>query len=136
MSYTWTEDIATGVAEIDDQHKELFARFNALLEACRLQKGKEEIGRFLAFLEEYVIEHFAAEEKKMKESSYLSRTAHKAEHLEFMVRMSAIKKEAREFGSGINVIMMAIRASGDWLVNHIRKTDKAMAAHLRSNGAR
>jgi hemerythrin len=132
MGYEWTEDLATSIVEIDDQHKELFARFNALLDACRLQKGKEEIAEYLQFLETYVVKHFSAEEKKMKERGYPGLSAHQAEHREFMGQMDAIKKESRQYGTGINVVLMAIRTSGDWLVNHIRKTDKTMAAHLRA----
>jgi hemerythrin len=134
MIFMWTEDLETGVAMIDDQHRELFLRLNALLEACRLQKGREEIELFLAFLDEYVIHHFVAEEQEMAESDYPGISAHKAEHREFVMQMLAIKKEAREYGAGIHVILMTVRASGDWLANHIRKTDKAMAAHLRSGG--
>jgi hypothetical protein len=30
MAIKWTEELATGVSAIDDQHKELFARINTL----------------------------------------------------------------------------------------------------------
>ena len=33
MAVTWTDDLATGVNKIDDQHKELFSRINSLLVA-------------------------------------------------------------------------------------------------------
>jgi len=136
MIFSWTEDLATGVAEIDGQHKELFSRVNGLLEACNQKKGKEEIGRFLGFLEDYVIQHFTAEEKKMTELSYPGLSGHKAEHLEFTKKIVTIKKEFLEFGAEIHVVLMSVRASGDWLVSHIKKTDKAMAEFLRSKGAR
>jgi len=35
MAIEWTNDLATGVSEIDYQHKELFRRINSLLDACR-----------------------------------------------------------------------------------------------------
>lgn len=130
MVFLWTEDLGTGVAMIDEQHRELFSRLNALLEACRLRKGREEIGEFLAFLDEYVIRHFVAEERTMAESNYPGISAHKAEHREFVTQLLAIKKEAREYGAGIHVILLAVRASGEWLAGHIRKTDRALAAHL------
>ena len=37
MYIEWRDDLLTGVDEIDWQHKELFVRFNLLLDAC--QKG-------------------------------------------------------------------------------------------------
>lgn len=35
MSMAWSEDLAIGVAQIDQQHRELFRRFDDLLEAIR-----------------------------------------------------------------------------------------------------
>ena len=67
MAIEWTEDLATGVPEIDAQHKELFSRINRLLEACNQGQGRAEVGKTLAFLEEYVLIHFSTEEKIMTE---------------------------------------------------------------------
>jgi hemerythrin len=63
MAVAWTEELATGIEVIDDQHKELFRRIDGLLEACKAGKGREAVAGVLAFLENYVVEHFAAEEK-------------------------------------------------------------------------
>ncbi len=135
MIFHWTDDLATDVPEIDAQHQELFGRVNGLLAACKLKKGKEEIGWFIGFLEQYVKEHFAGEERKMAASGYPGLALHAAEHREFTRKLLEIKQEFLEHGAGINVVLMAARASGDWLAEHIRKTDKAMAAHLRSSSA-
>ncbi|MDA8098400.1 MAG: bacteriohemerythrin [Nitrospiraceae bacterium] len=131
MTFTWTEELATEVAEIDSQHQELFRRVNGILEACREKKGRQEIGKFIEFLEDYVDEHFAGEERRMLAVGYPALSSHRAEHRDFTRQLSEIKKEFTTYGSGINVVLMAVRASGDWLVNHIRKTDRAMAARLR-----
>ncbi len=136
MIFKWTDDLGTGVAEIDAQHKELFTRINGLLDACKMKKGKEEIGRFLDFLESYVVEHFSAEEKKMADSNYPGLPDQRTEHQAFVKTLDEIRKEFMEYGAGINVVLMAARSAGDWLVNHIRKSDKAMAAFLRTKGAR
>jgi len=132
MAFEWTTDISTGVPEIDKQHQELFKRINDLLEACQQQKGKEEVGRFLVFLEEYVIEHFNAEEKIMTGRRYPGLSAHKQEHEHFKQRIATIKKEFLEFGATIHVVLLAVRTAGDWLVSHIRKTDKALGEFLKS----
>ena len=42
MSIEWSNSLATGVTEIDDQHREIFNRVNRLSEACSEGKGKEE----------------------------------------------------------------------------------------------
>jgi hemerythrin len=54
MSFQWTEDLRTGVDDIDAQHRELILQVNTLLDACSHQKGRDDIGRFLSYLSEYV----------------------------------------------------------------------------------
>ncbi len=130
--YKWSEDLATGIAEIDRQHQELFARLNRILEACAEQKGRQEVGSYIQFLEEYVIEHFQAEEKQMEAHAYPALAGHRAEHVQFTAQIHKIKEEFNEYGTAIHVLLMAIRASGDWLVSHIKKVDKAMAEFLRT----
>lgn len=131
MSFEWTTDISVGIPEIDQQHQELFKRINVLLDACTQQKGKSEVGRFLGFLEEYVIEHFQAEEKVMAERKYPAYAIHKQEHDHFKQRLATIRKEFTEFGATIHVVLLAVRTAGDWLLTHIKKTDKALGAFLR-----
>lgn len=43
MAIEWTDELATGVNKIDNQHKELFKRINNLLDACNQGKGKDEV---------------------------------------------------------------------------------------------
>mgnify|MGYP001615970723 FL=1 len=90
-------DISTGVEASYVQHQELFKRLNTLLDACAAQqKGKDEIGTYLAFLEEYVIQHFSSEEAAMAVAAYLGLPAHKVEHDCFKQRLASIKKEFLE----------------------------------------
>jgi hemerythrin len=59
MALIWTEALAVGHGLIDAQHKELFSRYNTLLQACREGRGREAIAPALEFLAEYVVKHFA-----------------------------------------------------------------------------
>ena len=70
MSMQWTADLATGVTEIDNQHKEIFSRLGQLYAACSEGRGKEEVLRLILFLEEYVKEHFSAEERLQMRHGY------------------------------------------------------------------
>ncbi|MBV5350516.1 hemerythrin domain-containing protein, partial [bacterium] len=76
MGITWREDLAVGVEQIDDQHKELLARFDLLLSACKQGKGSEEVLHLLDFLDEYVIRHFGDEEQLQKKIGFPDFTAH------------------------------------------------------------
>jgi hemerythrin len=134
MSIQWTEDLATGNNEIDNQHKEIFRRIESLLEACRAGKGREQVGDVVRFLQDYVVVHFNAEEKIQKEHTYPEYKAHKAMHEQFIKDFAGLKKQFDEEGGSIATVLATNRVVVDWLVNHIKKTDKAMAVWLKANG--
>ncbi len=132
MGFQWTDDLLTGVADIDAQHKELFSRINGLIDACRQEEDKEEIGKYLEFLREYIAFHFAAEERTMTERKYPGLPEQEREHEAFKKR---VNEQYRNYSAGkgasIQVVLATIQSSGEWLVNHIMKTDRAMAAFLK-----
>jgi hemerythrin len=69
--------------KIDNQHKQLVAAVNDLLDACGEGKGDVELGRTLEFLSGYTIKHFADEEKIQIENQYPDYPYHKRCHEEF-----------------------------------------------------
>jgi hemerythrin len=131
MAIQWTDDLATGVAEIDDQHKELFERIDRLFRACNQAQGRLEIGKTVAFLEEYVDTHFTAEEEIMQERSYPDYDAHKAQHAYFRNNLLAIRQQLDEEGPGVHIVILTNRLVVDWLRNHIRKLDRAFGNYLQ-----
>jgi hemerythrin len=131
MAFQWTEDLRTGVDDIDAQHMELILHINALLDACSHQKGKDDIGSFLGYLSEYVAFHFAAEEREMTRYHFPGLAAHEQEHEQFKKVVGDLKRKFARHGAGINIVLMTMRSSCDWLVNHIKKTDKEMAEFLK-----
>jgi len=135
MAVAWTEDLSVGVAEIDAQHRELFARVDMLLDACNQGKGKQEVGRLLGFLEDYVLTHFGVEERLMIDRAYPGFHEHKAEHDYFISQLNQLKLKFRSNGAAVNVVLLAVNVSVSWLQNHIRKTDKAVAGFIGTAGA-
>jgi len=132
MAILWTDDLTTGVKQIDEQHQELFTRINALLEACSQGKGKVEVANVIDFLEGYVITHFAEEERYMIKNSYPAYIAHKAQHAEFMDNFAKLKTSFREEGPGVHIVVTTNRIVVEWLRTHIRKLDKALAEFLNT----
>lgn len=130
MAVAWTEDLSVGVPEIDIQHRELFARVDMLLDACNQGKGKQEVGHLLGFLEDYVLTHFAVEERLMIDRVYPAFREHKAEHDYFISQLNQLKFKFRADGAAVNVVLLAVNVSVSWLQNHIRKTDKAVGRFI------
>jgi hemerythrin len=133
MAILRTENLATGSEVIDNQHKELFSRINGLLEACKQGKGKSEVERVIRFLEDYVVEHFAEEERYMTSLSYPGYGEHKAQHLEFMDNFFTLKKQFEEEGAGLHIVVKTNHIVVDWLKNHIRRMDKSLGVFVKAN---
>ncbi len=133
MAIEWTEDLATGIEKIDDQHKEIFVRVRALVDAGKQGKGRQTVAETLDFLVDYVRTHFAAEEAIQKESAYPDFNSHKAQHTEFLKNIDKLKVEFDEEGPTLSVMLKVNQVVVEWLVAHIKRVDKALAEFLRKN---
>lgn len=127
MPFEWTQNLSIGVAEIDNQHKELFKRINNLLDAISQGKGKQELFAVLEFLEDYSKFHFAKEEKLMLAHHYSAYKVHKAEHERFIQELNGLKKKFETAGASLALVVEVQRKTIDWLIEHISKIDKQMA---------
>lgn len=132
MSIDWNESYAVGVKDIDDQHKELFSRVNALIDAMMQKKGGEEIGKVVKFLESYVIAHFGNEERQMTRNNYPGLANHKGQHEAFIKAFNEIKKQYQEKGPVSEVTIQINSKLGSWLRSHIPVIDKELGKFLNS----
>lgn len=130
MAFEWNQSLSVGVEQIDAQHRELFARVNKLLEATSQGKGRNEVGSTIDFLADYVVSHFASEERLMSQHSYPEYGAHKAQHDRFMQEFHALKDKFEAEGVTTVLIVQVQRKVCDWLVNHVSKVDKALGSFL------
>ncbi len=132
MAIEWTDDLSTDIIEIDSQHREIFRRVNDLLDACGKGEGKDEIGRILAFFQDYTMSHFTSEEQAMKAHDFPEFDQHRAEHADFVGQITGLKQKLMREGVGINIVLLTIRTAVEWLSAHIRKSDKRFADYLHS----
>ncbi|NIQ98124.1 MAG: hemerythrin family protein [Desulfuromonadales bacterium] len=130
MPIGWDESLTTGVEEIDEQHKELFAHFDRLLKACKEGKGKDELLNMLGFLGEYADYHFRTEEAYMAKHGYEGLAAQRAQHREFREKLRRLERQARIDGAGIDLIAKTNRMILDWIIQHVRNEDRKMVRLL------
>ncbi len=130
MALQWTEALALGVPEIDRQHQELFRRVESLVEAV-LHKDRTEVVRLVAFLDEYVIAHFGAEEELMRSRRYPGYAVHKAEHDRFLADLSELDRDLRATGPTQRLTTRIHRQVCDWLRDHIYLTDTSLGHWLK-----
>jgi len=131
MPIKWTETLAVGIKQIDDQHKELFERMNSLLEACNKGKGKGAVRSMIAFLEEYGVEHFASEEQLQKAAGYPEYEKHKSLHHEFLRNVRGLSAQLEEQGPSLSFVITVNKTVVEWLVNHVSKMDKGLGLFLQ-----
>ena len=132
MSLQWSENLASGSSDIDTQHKELIVRVNSLLLA--VDKGttaREEIAKIVQYLTDYVVFHFGNEEKYMAKYNYSSATAHKAQHEQFVRTFMKLKDRLMMEGINAPLAQEIKDLCVDWLVNHIKYSDRALGMYLK-----
>jgi methyl-accepting chemotaxis protein/hemerythrin len=128
----WDPSFATGVSKYDQQHKVLFNMVNDLADAMQQKKSKEAVGRVLNGLAEYTINHFADEERSFAQTHYPEETQHKALHKKLLDQVTEL---IGKFNAGEPLIAQdVINFLQDWLINHIKGTDKKYGHHLTKNG--
>lgn len=132
MAIQWTEDLATGSQELDDQHREIFRRISGLLDACNEGKGRQEVGRVIGFLDDYIVTHFGLEEQYMLEQGYPDFQEHKRQHEEFIQNFLVLKKQVMTNGPGLSTVIGTNQLVVRWFMNHIRKVDTDLGAYLKT----
>jgi hemerythrin len=131
MALQFTPDLSTAVPEIDGQHQELFKRVNGLLAALQAGSGREELVRTIQFLTDYVVFHFGDEEKYMAKHGYLNTSQHKAQHDLFVKTFLRLKDRLLMEGINPTTTEDAKQLVVDWLINHIKYSDKALGLFLK-----
>lgn len=123
--FKWNETYALGIAEIDEQHQQLFQIGNDLYYLLNLkdrQISLEEMNLILGQLRDYALYHFKTEENYFEAFGYENSETHIAEHGFFMEKLNEI-----EFGMGtepeIRQAMTMLKLVIDWVFKHIHGSD-------------
>lgn len=129
---TWTKEaFGTGVTEPDHQHQILFDMLNSLNDTVASgNRGKT--GEQLDALIDFVVKHFATEEKLMQQHSYPDYTAHKGEHDKLVQTCADLQKKFHAGAAEITAETTAFVA--DWLKGHIPNVDKRYGPFLNGKG--
>ena len=125
-----TDDLLTGIDDIDAQHRTLFKFANLIVDPSTQQREDASFVRSLAFLVEYVHFHFAAEELAMKWSAFPEADQHAESHARFRKRVAKFMELSRDNSSVSEIRAFLEAALVGWLTEHIRVKDKALALHL------
>lgn len=130
---TWKPSMAVGIDEIDEQHQEIIRRAGQFLESLA-DRSRQDTGILLAYLRNYCVTHFGAEEAWMRAASYPGTTEHEKQHDGFIKDILALSDQhEKKSGKGIEPARVAGWLE-KWLKNHVTNTDTDFARHLKATG--
>ena len=135
MAYKWDSSLESGYPKVDNQHKQLVAADNNLMEASISGKGDAAVMDTLDFLTGYAVKHFADEERLQSDYNYPDYLNHKRIHDDFKVVVSELVGKVKKEGPTETIINEVSSAIGSWLLNHIKGDDFRMAAFVKSADA-
>jgi len=130
----WDESFLVGVELIDEQHKMLIDRTNALTDAIEKTRGLEKILQTLGFMIDYTEFHFSAEEEVMTKYAYPKMEKHQNLHGDFIIRLNQMVEEFEAEGATTPLSKSICAFLTSWLINHIKEVDTKLGQFLRREG--
>ncbi|WP_210396335.1 bacteriohemerythrin [Motiliproteus sediminis] len=130
--YLWRDEYAMGDAEVDAQHRKLFALLDQLYEAVCVGEGQDAVGGVLEELLAYTREHFHQEEVVMREIQYPGLEQHQREHEKLMAE---VRHQLETFRRGERIVSIELlEFMNNWLGNHILKSDRLVSDFISGRG--
>lgn len=127
----WTEEFEVGVPTLDEQHRNLIEIVNRFDDARRRGKGNRIMTEILNEILGYTQEHFAYEEKLMRESEYEDLAAHQGQHRQLLQKIERLQFEYAEKRQRITSEMGELFRY--WITSHILQHDQGYAECLRES---
>jgi hemerythrin len=130
--FTWSPQIAVGIAQVDQEHRGLFDAINAFHDAMLAGQGSDALADLLTKLIEYTKTHFRHEEEMLRKYGYPDFAAHKQQH--DLLTAKVLELQAGLKAGTTKASIETMRFVKDWLVNHIMKVDMAYKSFLVAKG--
>ncbi|MDP2805500.1 MAG: bacteriohemerythrin [Gallionellaceae bacterium] len=135
----WNDELLTGVAEIDEQHRILVNSINeANTRLSNTQVNAEILGKITQDLLSYALYHFETEEELMQKYHYAATQGedlalHQKQHREFSATVVAVREgiKAEKLISREDLLTFL----NGWLINHILNTDKKLGIFIQAKRA-
>lgn len=135
MLFKWKEEYATGIEEIDNQHRNLLNIGAKLYDKIsrRDEDHYDEILNLIDELRDYTMYHFGYEEKLLAEVGFEYFDDHKMEHDVFIQKVNEIDDTEIDINQG-RFMMNLIVFIADWIEKHILDSDHKYKEVLKEAG--
>lgn len=131
--FEWTPEISVDNAKIDEQHQRLLGQVNTLLSYIVAEKNDAIVIDAVTFLDKYINEHLAYEEKYMTEHKYPEIENHIKYHKDFIEHYKAFKDRLY---AGVSREILALEIEnyiGNWWLTHIAVEDHKYAEFIKAH---
>ena len=119
----WTDEMSTGVVEIDAQHKYLIDFFNDLGHSIQKMYDPDDISKVLKVMRYYAEWHFHKEEECMLRYRCPAADKNTKAHAVFMEKLEGFQKEYDKSGGSAKLATKIHEELANWIVNHIMVLD-------------
>jgi len=126
----WIPAYATGVEQIDAQHRTLFRAAEDFEEAVSAGQGEHSYDSVLDFLDRYARAHFGFEENCMARFVCPAAEANKAAHTKFIELVQDFRERYRREGYRSSTATELVESVNHWLANHIVTIDVRLRDHV------
>jgi hemerythrin len=130
----WTPSLAVGIAEIDAQHEALFDIAGRIEAAATARESVGHLEELFSTLAENAMDHFADEERVMREVGYPLLPRHTQEHAFFKRQLAMLVSQWNAEGASQAALMALRGLLALWLAEHVTSSDQGIRAFLRGGG--
>jgi len=119
----WSEEYATGIERVDEQHKTIFQMADDFRAALEEGGGKQTYGLLLDFLDRYCRSHFRFEERCMDDYQCPMAQKNKEDHERFVDVLSGFRQRYAVNGFDHAEACTLMDTIDRWLAEHICGVD-------------
>ena len=119
----WSERYATGIQQLDEQHKMLFKMSEDYRATLDEGRGEHSFSVMLDSLTAYATNHFGMEQTCMFRYQCPAAEANGRAHLEFIEVLGWFRRRHAESGFKADEADRLVMFIDDWLANHIGRID-------------
>lgn len=129
-AFVWRDVYITGVDRMDDEHKTLISKINALVHGVNVGVKKSELKRLFLDLGSYTQKHFTDEEEYMASIDFPELESHALIHKKLLTQVG---EYAKKLNSGQLDPVTLVAFLNDWLIKHILGSDMKYARHSQGH---
>jgi hemerythrin len=128
----WSDEYATGIDIVDEQHKRIFEYLNEIDHAIKAQ-SLVDVEHVVKAVVDYAISHNTFEESLMEQAGYPMLDAHHKVHEAFKARANGYLQRLNDGEDAFRLAREVRSDLGLWLTNHIKRDDRHYVPYVKKS---